>query len=74
MNIDKEMLKINELEAELEFVKQNIRDKNELIERLSNDAKGLSTENTELKKELDSIKYSRSYKLIQKIKRILRRK
>lgn len=53
-----------ELEIELEIVKNNLKDKTEMYEE-----KALELEET--RKELNKILYSRSYKFICKIKKLM---
>lgn len=68
MNDDLKKLELlnKELETELEIVKNNLKNKTKMFEE-----KRLELEET--KKELDQILYSRSYKFICKIKKVMRR-
>lgn len=63
-----------ELELELELVKNNLRKIEEQRINEENKNKALSIEKQELQEKLDSILYSRSYKAICKIKKIMGRK
>ncbi len=68
MNDDLKKLELlnKELETELEIVKNNLKNKTKMFEE-----KRLELEET--KKELDKILYSRSYKFICKIKKVMGR-
>lgn len=68
MNDDLKKLELlnKELETELEIVKNNLKNKTKMFEE-----KRLELEET--KKELDQILYSRSYKIICKIKKVMGR-
>lgn len=64
---DKQKYKTQEIEIENRILKDNLKtliDYSDLVEEVKR-------ENDKLKKELDSIKYSRSYKLIQKLKKLM---
>ena len=64
---DKQKYQVQEMEIENRILKDNIKaliDYSDMVEQIKK-------ENDELRKELDSIKYSRSYKLIQKLKKIM---
>lgn len=63
-----------ELELELELVKNNLRKIEEQRINEENKNEALSIEKQELQEKLDSILYSRSYKAICKIKKIMGRK
>ena len=76
-NINNEKILIKELELELELVKKNLQDE---INKASEQEKAYIKEQEKKKKkkralrdELDSILYSRSYKFISKVKKIIRR-
>lgn len=76
-NINNEKILIKELELELELVKKNLQDE---INKVSEQEKAyikeqekLNNEKKALRDELDSILYSRSYKFISKVKKIIRR-
>ncbi len=76
-NINNEKILIKELELELELVKKNLQDE---INKASEQEKAyikeqekLNNEKRALRDELDSILYSRSYKFISKVKKIIRR-
>ena len=76
-NINNEKILIKELELELELVKKNLQDE---INKASEQEKAYIKEQEKLNKkkralrdELDSILYSRSYKFISKVKKIIRR-
>ncbi len=76
-NINNEKILIKELELELELVKKNLQDE---INKASEQEKAyikeqekLNNEKKALRDELDSILYSRSYKFISKVKKIIRR-
>lgn len=67
MEVEKELEIINrELEIENNTLVQNIEKRKEQI-------KILQDENKKLREELDKIIYSRSYKMMQKIKGIIKR-
>lgn len=74
-NINNEKILIKELELELELVKKNLQDE---INKASEQEKAyikeqekLNNEKRALRDELDSILYSRSYKFISKVKKII---
>lgn len=74
-NINNEKILIKELELELELVKKNLQDE---INKASEQEKAyikeqekLNNEKKALRDELDSILYSRSYKFISKVKKII---
>ena len=76
-NINNEKILIKELELELELVKKNLQDE---INKASEQEKAyikeqekLNNEKRALRDELDSILYSRTYKFISKVKKIIRR-
>ena len=76
-NINNEKILIKELELELELVKKNLQDE---INKASEQEKAyikeqekLNNEKKAIRDELDSILYSRSYKFISKVKKIIRR-
>ena len=76
-NINNEKILIKELELELELVKKNLQDE---INKASEEEKTyikeqekLNNKKKALRDELDSILYSRSYKFISKVKKIIRR-
>lgn len=80
MDVDRNKLIIDELESELELVKKILREKNDIIEdkkkdeeNLRNEINKLCDENQKIYNELEAIKNSRSYKLTQKVKRVLGR-
>lgn len=66
-----------ELEIENNILKQKLRQEKEdsikEINELELERKGLELERNELQDKIDSIIYSRSYKLVQKITNILKR-
>ncbi len=76
-NINKEQILINELELELELVKSNLKNAtNKLLEKekeYNEQKEKLINEKKALRAELDSILYSRSYKFLSKVKKIIRR-
>lgn len=76
-NINKEQILINELELELELVKNNLKNAtNKLLEKekeYNEQKEKLINEKKALRAELDSILYSRSYKFLSKVKKIIRR-
>lgn len=63
-----EKLKIinQELTIENNLLKEKLKEKNTCIE-------ALEEEKQNLRKELDSILYSRSYKIMQKVKKVVKR-
>ena len=76
-NINNEKILIKELELELELVKKNLQNE---INKASEQQKAyireqekLNNEKRALREELDSILYSRSYKFISKVKKMIRR-
>lgn len=64
-------------EKEIEFLKERlaiIRQENiEEINALRAENKMLKSENEKIREQLDSILYSRSYKFVQKLKKIIRK-
>lgn len=64
--IEKYKLQNRELEAENKILVENNKKRDEYIEFLKD-------ENKKLREELDAIKYSRSYKIMKKIKGIIKR-
>ena len=73
-DINKLELLNKELELELEIVKNNLKKMEEQKINEENKNKVLSTEKQELQEKLDTILYSRSYKAMCKIKKIMGRK
>lgn len=62
-----------ELELELDIVKNNLKDKTKIFEEKRIELEETKLELEKTRKELDKILYSRSYKLICKIKKIIGR-
>lgn len=72
-DINKLELLNKELELELEIVKNNLKKMEEQKINEENKNKVVSAEKQKLQEKLDSILYSRSYKITQKLKKILGR-
>lgn len=63
-----------ELTIENSILMENIQKKDRYIENLQEEKQNLEKRNRDLQKKLDSIIYSRSYKVIQKVKKIIKRR
>lgn len=63
-----------ELAIENSVLLENMQKKNIYIENLEEEKQRLKKENKVLRENLDSIMYSRSYKIIQKVKKIVKRR
>lgn len=62
-----------ELELELDIVKNNLKDKTKMFEEKRIELEETKLELEKTRKELDKILYSRSYKFICKIKKVMGR-
>lgn len=75
MNNDEILLKT--AEKEIKILKENLANikdvETEKINRLTIENEKLKNENNEIKEQLDSILRSRSYKFIQKLKKLIRK-
>lgn len=72
-NLDKYRIINEELNMENEILRNNLKVIKEGEDSNRNKIEYLSKENKELREHLDEILYSRSYKFIQKLKKIIRR-
>ncbi len=78
--MDNKDILLRTLEKEKELLKENLAkiknkesgDKKK-VENIQNENNALKQTNKELREQLDSILYSRSYKILQKVKRIIKR-
>lgn len=75
-NLNKEQLSflIDELEEECKVLENVIEEKEKEIELIKKDDEYFKTQTQSLKEELDSIKFSRSYKVVNGINKVFRRK
>ena len=71
--VDKITLLKEELELENEVLKKNIKIKEEKNKELEKQNDFIVQENKELRDKLDQILYSRSYKFLQKCKKLIKR-
>ncbi len=71
--LDKYRIINEELNMENEILRNNLKTIKEGEDTDKNKIEYLSKENKELREHLDEILYSRSYKFIQKFKKIVRR-
>ena len=78
--MDNKDILLRTLEKEKELLKENLAkiknkesgDKKK-VENIQNENNALKQTNKELREQLDSILYSRSYKFLQKVKKIIKR-
>ena len=78
--MDNKDVLLRTLEKEKELLKENLAkiknkesgDKKK-VENIQNENNALKQTNKELREQLDSILYSRSYKILQKVKKIIKR-
>lgn len=78
--MDNKDILLRTLEKEKELLKENLAkiknkesgDKKK-VENIQNENNALKQTNKELREQLDSILYSRSYKFLQKLKKIIKR-
>lgn len=78
--MDNKDILLRTLEKEKELLKENLAkiknkesgDKKK-VENIQNENNALKQTNKELREQLDSILYSRSYKILQKVKKIIKR-
>ena len=78
--MDNKDILLRTLEKEKKLLKENLAkiknkesgDKKK-VENIQNENNALKQTNKELREQLDSILYSRSYKILQKVKRIIKR-
>ncbi len=78
--MDNKDILLRTLEKEKELLKENLANiKNKesgdkkKVENIQNENNALKQTNKELREQLDSILYSRSYKILQKVKKIIKR-
>lgn len=71
--VDKITLLKEELQLENEVLKKNIKIKEEKNKELEKQNDFIVQENKELRDKLDQILYSRSYKFLQKCKKLIKR-
>lgn len=71
--IEKLTLLKEELELENNLLKKKLKEKDEYMKELKKQNTELIENNKSLREELDAIIYSRSYKIIQKCKRLIKR-
>ena len=71
--VNKITLLKEELELENEVLKRNIERKNEENKELEKQNDFIMQENKELRDKLEQILYSRSYKFLQKCKKLIKR-
>ena len=71
--VNKITLLKEELELENEVLKKNIKIKEEKNKELEKQNDFIVQENKELRDKLDQILYSRSYKFLQKCKKLIKR-
>ena len=78
--MDNKDILLRTLEKEKELLRENLAkiknkesgDKKK-VENIQNENNALKQTNKELREQLDSILYSRSYKILQKVKKIIKR-